>query len=187
VKYARVGGHETYVSSLDVRVLGIAGGSLVRLANGKLVDVGPRRAHIAGLAYAAFASPDVFQGATVELFQPGPGESADHVAIRGLEMLKGIRGVGNRDVHLVPVIRNTPREGELRFVLPGYGMDERGHRARDERERIGLSGSRHLASGRFQIPRHREKGAAPLEDGDAPRAQHGGARAARGLDAAPPG
>lgn len=38
---------------------------------------------------------------------------ADHLAIRDLEMLKGIRGVGNRDVHLVPVIRNMPREGEL--------------------------------------------------------------------------
>jgi methylthioribulose-1-phosphate dehydratase len=38
---------------------------------------------------------------------------ADHVAIRDLEMLKGVRGVANRDVHLVPVIRNTPRESEL--------------------------------------------------------------------------
>lgn len=38
---------------------------------------------------------------------------ADHFAIRDLEMLKGIRGVANRDVHLVPVIRNTPREAEL--------------------------------------------------------------------------
>ena len=38
---------------------------------------------------------------------------ADHVEIRDLEMLKGIRGVTNRDVHLLPVIRNTPREPEL--------------------------------------------------------------------------
>jgi methylthioribulose-1-phosphate dehydratase len=38
---------------------------------------------------------------------------SDHVAIRDLEMLKGIRGLGNRDTHLLPVIRNTPRESEL--------------------------------------------------------------------------
>ena len=39
---------------------------------------------------------------------------ADHLAIRDLEMLKGIPGVdATRDVHLVPVIRNTPREPEL--------------------------------------------------------------------------
>jgi len=40
-------------------------------------------------------------------------DGADHVAIRDLEMLKGIRGVANRDTHLLPVIRNTPREAEL--------------------------------------------------------------------------
>ena len=39
--------------------------------------------------------------------------TADHVEIRDLEMLKGIRGLGNRDVHRLPVIRNTPREPEL--------------------------------------------------------------------------
>ncbi|HEX9776361.1 MAG TPA: methylthioribulose 1-phosphate dehydratase [Actinomycetota bacterium] len=37
----------------------------------------------------------------------------DHLAIAGFEMLKGIRGLSNRDEHLVPVIRNTPRESEL--------------------------------------------------------------------------
>src|SRR5205814_1771550 len=37
----------------------------------------------------------------------------DHLAVRDLEMLKGIPGVTNSDVHLVPVIRNTPREPEL--------------------------------------------------------------------------
>ena len=37
----------------------------------------------------------------------------DHIEIRDLEMLKGIRGVGNDAVHLVPVIRNTRRERDL--------------------------------------------------------------------------
>ena len=50
---------------------------------------------------------------------------ADHVEIRGLEMLKGICGVANRDTHLVPVIRNTPREGELVEQLSGVLADPR--------------------------------------------------------------
>jgi N-methylhydantoinase A len=82
VKYARVGGHETYVSSLDVRVIGIAGGSMVRVKDGRLIDVGPRSAHIAGLPYAAFADPAVFAGATLELFRPKSDDPDDYVAIR---------------------------------------------------------------------------------------------------------
>ena len=49
----------------------------------------------------------------------------DHVAVRELEMLKGIRGVANRDVHLVPVIRNTPRESELVEQLRAVLADPR--------------------------------------------------------------
>jgi len=82
VKYARVGGHETYVSSLDVRVAGVAGGSMVRLAGGRIVDVGPRSAHIAGLHYAAFSDPADIVDPQVELFQPKPDDPADYVCIR---------------------------------------------------------------------------------------------------------
>jgi N-methylhydantoinase A len=83
VSFARVGGHETYVNSLDVRVVGIAGGSLIRAEAGQLIDVGPRSAHIAGLAYAAFAERDVFTGATIEMFEPRMGDSSDYIAVRG--------------------------------------------------------------------------------------------------------
>src|SRR5438552_70308 len=82
VKYARVGGHETYVSSLDVRVIGIAGGSLVRAIRGRAIDVGPRSAHIAGLPYAAFADEGEIVDPRIELFEPKPGDGDDYIAVR---------------------------------------------------------------------------------------------------------
>lgn len=81
VAYAHVGGHETYVNSLDVRVLGIAGGSLIRARDGDLVDVGPRSAHIAGLAYAAFADVDAIRSPRLVTVRPRAGDSDEYVAI----------------------------------------------------------------------------------------------------------
>ncbi|MBQ8815129.1 MAG: hydantoinase/oxoprolinase family protein [Lachnospiraceae bacterium] len=57
VKYAQVGGHMTYLTSLDVRTVGIGGGSMVQLADGKAVDIGPRSVHIAGMAYEVYSDP----------------------------------------------------------------------------------------------------------------------------------
>jgi len=82
VKYARVGGHETYVHSLDVRVIGVAGGSMVRLRDREVFDVGPRSAHIAGLPYAAFADTERIGDPELELFRPRPDDPDDYVAVR---------------------------------------------------------------------------------------------------------
>jgi methylthioribulose-1-phosphate dehydratase len=57
-------------------------------------------------------------------------DGADHLAIRDLEMLKGIPGVTNTDVHLVPVIRNTPREPELVSQVEAAFADPRFQAAR---------------------------------------------------------
>jgi N-methylhydantoinase A len=82
LKYVELGGHRTNVHSLDVRVLGVAGGSLVRLAGRDIADVGPRSAHIAGLPYAAFADPAELRDAELVLLRPRPGDPDDYVAVR---------------------------------------------------------------------------------------------------------
>jgi N-methylhydantoinase A/oxoprolinase/acetone carboxylase beta subunit len=83
VSYAEVGGHKTYVSSLDVRTVAIAGGSMIRLSKTDIIDVGPRSAHIAGLPYMAYANPDeVSDDLEVCLFKPKEGDFADYVSIR---------------------------------------------------------------------------------------------------------
>jgi N-methylhydantoinase A len=84
---ARLNGHRMYLNTLDVRTLGVGGGSMVRINQkvdcpGAILDVGPRSAHIAGLGYACFAEPEELSGAIVELMQPALGDEADHVALR---------------------------------------------------------------------------------------------------------
>lgn len=82
LKYSKIGGHSTYINSLDVRVLGVAGGSMVRVNKKSIIDVGPRSAHIAGLPYVAFTPVAEIITPVVEFFKPKPDDPADYVAIR---------------------------------------------------------------------------------------------------------
>ena len=79
VKYAQVGGHKTYCRSLDVRTLGVAGGSMIRLEKGKIAGVGPRSAHIAGLSYEVFSQQ--LTKPALELMAPCSGDEAEYVSI----------------------------------------------------------------------------------------------------------
>lgn len=81
IDYSIVGGHRTYISSLDVRVLGVAGGSMIRADKSGVKDVGPRSAHIAGLDYAVFTPEEEIQEPKVVFFSPKKGDPADYVAI----------------------------------------------------------------------------------------------------------
>lgn len=81
VRYVTIMQHPTCVRSLDVRVAGVAGGSLVRWSGRKITDVGPRSAHIAGLPYSCFASPEELEGGQIITFMPKEGDPIDYVAI----------------------------------------------------------------------------------------------------------
>lgn len=82
VDYAEVGGHKTYINSLDVRTVGIAGGSMLRIAGTEVIDVGPRSAHIAGLPYVVYSSSEELTELEVVLFQPLPNDFNDYLALR---------------------------------------------------------------------------------------------------------
>lgn len=78
IQNAQVGGHRTYLQSLDVRTLGIAGGSMIKVSGGKITDVGPRSAHIAGKEYEAFAPVDEIVSPKVKFVSPRAGDPAEY-------------------------------------------------------------------------------------------------------------
>ena len=79
---ARIGGHRTMLQTLDVRTLGIAGGSMVRVGGGGIVDVGPRSAHIAGCAYACLRRRSARStDARVETMAPSTRDPADYAVL----------------------------------------------------------------------------------------------------------
>lgn len=119
VDYAIVGKHRTYINSLDVRVLGVAGGSMVRVKDGKIIDVGPRSAHIAGLPYAAFTSPEEIIDPQVEFISPKNGDPNDYIAVKTRNGKK-------------LTITNTCAANVLKLVKPGdyaYGSYESAYKA----------------------------------------------------------
>lgn len=81
MSYVRVASHATALRSLDVRVVGVAGGSMPRFRRGHLYAVGPRSAHIADLQYASLMPASAFAGATVASLAPRPGDPDDYIAI----------------------------------------------------------------------------------------------------------
>lgn len=84
VQHATVLGKKSYLNALDVRTVGVGGGSMVRIgdgANRTVTGVGPRSAHIAGLPYACFASVEELRDATVGTIRPMADDPADYAVL----------------------------------------------------------------------------------------------------------
>jgi N-methylhydantoinase A len=104
LRYVQIMDHPTAIRSLDVRVQGVAGGSMIRLSGHKIADVGPRSAHIAGLPYLCFSHPE--GDLRIELVAPQPSDPPDYVVVRD--------AVGNRYALTVTCAANA-----LGAVPPG--------------------------------------------------------------------
>lgn len=81
IKNATVGGHKLYLTSLDVRTLGIAGGSMIVVENGKIADVGPRSAHIADKDYEVFTPAERICDPKVELIAPREDDQPNYAVV----------------------------------------------------------------------------------------------------------
>ena len=83
MSYVQVASHATAVRALDVRVIGVAGGSMLRARKGRLYGVGPRSAHIAGPALRLLPPADRFAGAARRARRPPARTTrADYVVLR---------------------------------------------------------------------------------------------------------
>jgi N-methylhydantoinase A/oxoprolinase/acetone carboxylase beta subunit len=81
IRYVSIMDHPTCIRSVDVRVAGVAGGSLIRISNDKVIDVGPRSAHIAGLRYSCFVEPQELENARIISLKPNETDPDDYVCI----------------------------------------------------------------------------------------------------------
>lgn len=98
IKYAQVGGHKTYLRSVDVRTLAVAGGTMVRVSNGKISDVGPRSAHIASKEYECYRDGGESVHYTALLISPLPGDPEEYVIVTdetGKECALTLTGAAN--------------------------------------------------------------------------------------------
>jgi len=122
VNYATIVQHPTCIRSLDVRVVNVAGGSIVMLSRDKrkILDVGPRSAHIAGLEYSCFAEPSELQEGTIIRFTP---EIEDEPALKHSSSTYESNTNGGEQSRIYAVLKGRGRTN-------GLGNEE------DARERL---------------------------------------------------
>lgn len=121
---APTGVHKERVQPEDFFVVRIEDGSVVQPAIDPTLRPSECNAIFCAIARARGARSVVHSHALSAVLCADLAGESDRVAIERFEMLKGVRGVANRDRHLVPVISNTPREYELTDEVERVLRDE---------------------------------------------------------------
>jgi len=82
IRYVTIKNHPTCIRSMDVRVLGVAGGSMIKLESNTITRVGPRSAHIAGMKYSCYADVDELSTGEIIFVKPKENDTDEYVAIK---------------------------------------------------------------------------------------------------------
>ncbi len=82
VRYVTIRDHPTCIRSMDVRIVGVAGGSMMVLRRGRVHRAGPRSAHIAGLTYSCYADPSDIKSGSLVMISPKSNDEPEYAAIR---------------------------------------------------------------------------------------------------------
>jgi len=110
---APTGVHKELVEPQDFFVVDPSDGHVVRPADDAALKPSECGPIFTATARVRGARSSMHSHALTAVLAADIAGDADHLAIDHLEMLKGIHGLTNQDVHRVPVIRNTAREREL--------------------------------------------------------------------------
>ncbi|MEW6043579.1 MAG: hydantoinase/oxoprolinase family protein [Thermoproteota archaeon] len=82
IRYVTIKDHPTCIRSMDVRILGVAGGSMIKIKDKHVWKVGPRSAHIAGMRYACFAEPEMLKKGKLIMVKPKESDVEPYTAIQ---------------------------------------------------------------------------------------------------------
>ncbi len=108
IRSAQIAGNKLYLKTLDVRTLGIAGGSVPRIKNKQIIDVGPRSAHIANLDYASFADIEDASQLEMSTVQPIAGDPDDYLKLTDSTTLqKGFTVTPTGASHILDLASNA--------------------------------------------------------------------------------
>ena len=82
IRYVTIKDHPTCIRSMDVRIVGVAGGSMVSIHKNRVHRVGSRSAHIAGMTYSCYAEPSEIKSGKIAMIRPKTNDDGEYAVIQ---------------------------------------------------------------------------------------------------------
>ncbi len=110
---APTGVHKERVTPDDLFVVAARTGDVVRAAQNPALRLSECAGIFRAIIQHRAAGAVLHSHALATVLAGDLAPDADQITLRNLEMLKGLRGGANTDLHVVPIVHNTPRECDL--------------------------------------------------------------------------